>query len=485
MDAFFEPSQPDKTNRFYTGWLVFLFLVGALLWCVFLNWGRIPFEFHDWSEINAPRFAFISNAMREGVAPLHMADDTALRSLTDRFMAIPDVMLSPQIILLRWLDVGAFMLVNLLLLYAAGFAGLVKLMKHFRLSPIFFTIIFLLFNFNGHIVSHLSIGHYTWSGYFLLPWFFWLLARLESTAARFRWSWVSGMALLLALIFLQGSFHQYLWLLIFLGAFALGAWRHAWQIIVAAFFSGLLLMGRFLPVTLLLGQFDTEFHGGFPRIWNILQAMLIKQLPANSLPFMNFYSKLGYWEFDTYVGIIGTIMIAITVTLWVYQQFKARKLSPWMLPAALLLLFSVENVYQPIANLPIPILNGERVTARFVIMPLLTAIVIALPVVSAKLSENIDTAWKRSAIIFLTLYLTIDLTWQTLEWRVTEAVKAFPTTPTDLTTKVVGNHPDPIYTNMLLAGTLIAAFALVFLILMSRWQARRTETSPAPERIQD
>lgn len=33
-----------------------------------------------------------------------------------------------------------------------------------------FSILFLLFNINGHISAHLSVGHATWTGYFLFSW---------------------------------------------------------------------------------------------------------------------------------------------------------------------------------------------------------------------------------------------------------------------------------------------------------------------------
>ena len=305
IDSFFTSDPAQQLRRYHIGWLVLMFISGAVLWSIFLNRGSIPFDYHDWAEINAPRVAFAGDAAREGMLPLHMPDGSALRNLTDRYMSIPDVLLTPQLLLMRWVDTGRFMLVNLLLLYSVGFAGLVWLKQKYRLSGFLFTILFLLFNFNGHIVAHLSVGHYTWVGYFLLPWFFILLIKLEETPPARYWRWLSLMAGLLFFLFLQGSFHQYLWCLLFMGFYVLANWRKALPVIGGAFFSGLLLLVRFLPVTLLFGQFDIEFRGGYPRPWHIFSALMIERLPAELKEPINFNSNLGFWEFDLYVGIAG------------------------------------------------------------------------------------------------------------------------------------------------------------------------------------
>ena len=142
--AFFD-SQKEKDYSILTWiWLGFLLLLGLLVWGYFLNFGSIPFDYHDWAEINAPRIAFLKDAVTKGLLPLHMPDASALRGFTDRFMALPDVILSPQIILLRWLSVGDFVLVHTWLLYAIGFLGLFVLKQHLQLSLFSFTWLFFL-----------------------------------------------------------------------------------------------------------------------------------------------------------------------------------------------------------------------------------------------------------------------------------------------------------------------------------------------------
>ena len=149
-------------------WYGAWFVLGCALWVFFLNGGDIPFDFHDWAEVNAPRLAFVQDALRKGVFPLHMPDASALRGVTDRYFSLPDVFFTPQLFLMKWLSVGEFVLAHILILYAAGYIGLVRLSRRLKLSPAAFAVLFLIYNGNGHLLSHVAVGHATWGGTLLL-----------------------------------------------------------------------------------------------------------------------------------------------------------------------------------------------------------------------------------------------------------------------------------------------------------------------------
>ena len=212
-------------------WIAVLWLIGLFLFGQFFNWGSIPFDFHDWAEISAPRIAFVQDAVKTGQLPLHMPDGSALRNVTDRYMALPDVMLAPQMLLLGVMSVGWFVLVNVWLMYSLGLLGLVQLWKRLRLSPVSFAVLFLLFNFNGSILSHFSVGHVNYTGYFLYPWLFLLLIDLAQSDLRFSlksravWRWLAGYAFLLFFMLLNGSFHQFIWALMLTGLVGLFHWQ--------------------------------------------------------------------------------------------------------------------------------------------------------------------------------------------------------------------------------------------------------------------
>jgi hypothetical protein len=471
----FSGETPKQHPVFNKIWLVSLYLLGMILWGQFLNWGNIPFDFHDWAEINAPRMAFVRDAVIKGMLPLHMPDSSALRNVTDRFMSLPDVFLSPQALFLRFMQVGPFILLNTILLYTAAFLGLLWFKRKFQLSPIVFAFLFFLFNFNGHILAHTSVGHITWGGYYLFPWFFVLIFRLIDGERRLRWS--VEMALLLFLTVLQGSFHHFVWEGLFLVIFGLAAWRYWQPLLKSLVFAALFNMVRFLPPMLLLGQFDTDFLGGYPRPWQILLAMVKQVTPETSKAMMNFSSNLGYWEFDLYVGWAGILFLLAGLLLWLVQQRKIRRISPLIWPMIAIALFSIWNVYLPLTHLPIPILNGERVTSRMFILPFVLAMIL-----SAQTLQNwISQLQHRLILVAIGLpglvYLAVDLIRRTLQWQVTEAFRSFPTTPVNLAIKVVANHNDPPYTNLLAAGaciTLLSLIAAAFLV----WREKIKNAEP-------
>ena len=126
----------QKTEKLLFLCLILLALIG---WGVFLNFGDIPFDFHDWAEVNAPRIVFLKDAIEKGELPLHMPDSSALRGVTDRYFALPDIIISPQVLLLRWLTVGQFILVHTWLMIVLGFFGMLRLRKRFSLSLLSFT----------------------------------------------------------------------------------------------------------------------------------------------------------------------------------------------------------------------------------------------------------------------------------------------------------------------------------------------------------
>ena len=452
-------------------WVLAWFILGGCLWGQFLNWGNIPFDFHDWAEINAPRFAFLRDAVIKGVLPLHMPDGSALRNLTDRFMSLPDVFLSPQVLLMRFLDVGPFVLLNTLLLYTLGVWGLWSIKKRFGLSPVVFAFLFLLFNFNGHILAHTSVGHITWGGYYLSPWFFVLIFRLLD--GDHRWLWSVEMALFLFFTFLQGSFHQFVWECMFLGLLGMVAWKHWQPLLKALTFAGLFSMVRFLPPTLLLGQFDTDFYGGYRLPWQLLESMVKQVTPATSKPFINFGSNLGYWEFDLYVGWVGLAFILIGLFLWFKPQIMSRRFSPLLFPMIVLTLFSIRDIYLPFAHLPIPLLNAERVPSRMAILPFTQAMVLASVAVQAWLNRA-RPHWLVYLAAFLGLcYLGVDLSKRTLAWQVVEAFRQFPTTPVNLAIKVVSNHPDPVYINLLGWGAGVSLVGLIIAGLLVWFEHKR------------
>ena len=468
---FTEPDREYTHKIFSRFWLFFLLACILLGWGLFLNFGRIPFDYHDWAEVNAPRLAFLKDAITKGQMPLHMPDSSALRGVTDRYMALPDLILSPQVLLLRWMSVGTFVLFHTWLLILAGWFGLLRLRKRFSLSLLSFTWLVLLFYFNGHILSHYGVGHVTWGGYFLLSWFAELVFALldgEKGAV-----WEAKMAFLLFFFFLQGSFHQFVWCVIFLGFLALSSWKDLLTILRSGICAGLLSMVRIIPPALQMGAFDDDFLGGYRTPLQLLKAFVRIIAPADSLDQQKTGAVLGWWEFDIYTGIAGLLVLALGALAWLLIRNRGMGFPALICPVTVLSVFSIRNFYMLLRFFRIPLFSGERVSSRFLILPFVFILTAGLAALQRFIRKK---AFTDPANLLLTVGLIPSAwaLWKHLNvWKVTEAARGFPYTYTDLSIKVVANHPDPAYTNGLLIGLTITIVSIAGVLSRAARQRKR------------
>lgn len=464
--------------------LVLCTIFGGVMWGKFLNWGNIPFDFHDWSAINAARFEFLRQSVLQGVLPLHMVNGAFLKGFTDRFMTIPDVFLSPQLFLLRFMEIGPFILVNTLILYLISVWGLWWLKKHFSLSPLVFVFLFLLYNFNGHILAHMSVGHITWGGYFLFIWFLILVVKLLE--GDHSWRWIIGMALLLFVTLLQGSFHQFMLESWFLALLILVAWKHWRPLLLSVLFAALFCMVRVLPISLAFGKFDTEFLGGYPSIIAMFQSLVFNTSPKIALPFRIFDSPLGFWEFDLYIGKVGFLFILLGVVLWLWSQIKKRKFSPLLLPMAVITILSIGDLYLPLSKLPLPIFTSGRVTSRYFILPMIFVFVLSAKSIQDLLNDFRFKIVSMLILLAAVVYQIFDVIQQVSAWQVTQSFQVFPLTPVDLSRVKIGNHADPVYIQMILIGFCISVAALMvaaFLVLKERRNLKIAQADPDKEKV--
>ena len=474
--------QPEGEGRFRWlpwAWISTLYLGGALLWGKFFNWGRIPFDYLDWAEVWAPRLQVVRDALLKGVLPLHLDDAGALRNLTDRFFSIADVAFTPQMVLLRFMEIGPYILVNTLLLFTAALLGLLWLRQRFNLSLAAFSVLFLLFNFNGSIQAHLAVGHPSWWGYFLFPLLIVLVVQLLD--GEHGWWWSTRTALLLFFIWLQGAFHQYVWALMFLGLLAIVSWKHVVPLLRALIGALVISAWRILPPILIYQQVDTEFLGGFPAAWQLLRALLVIVPPEASLDVRSNINLLAWWELDLYVGLVGTaFLLYFGVFRWAGRARRGEGYPELLLPVAAMILLSIGRVYRLVMLLPVPLLTGERVSARMILLPLVFLLVMGAVELQRWLSgarSNGEETQPRAYVLYLVglgglLVMAHDL-WQHAKlWQVTNVFQVSDYTARDLTLITVSNHPDPLYTMMLAGGAVVTLLGIAGMLLFS-WRERK------------
>lgn len=465
--------EPPGTGRTWV-WIVtvaVMYLAGLVVWAYVLDAGRIPFGLHDWAEGTAHRLAFLQNAVREGRLPLHMPDGSALRNVTDRFISIPDTILSPQILLLGILSLGQFVLANTLLLFTAGFVGLVIVARRLHLSPFSFTIVFLLFSFNGHIADHIVVGNMHWAGYFLLS--FYALLIWDCVQGAPGWRWVLGFSLLSLFVFLQGAYHLFVMGLMFLGLLAIGEKRLRVPALKAGVASLLLSMGRLLPPALEAGKFDSEFLSGFLSVRQLIDSMVELRVPTPAQVFdTNPLLPLGWWEIDHYLGLLGLAFIAVFgIVLARRAGVLDRTLAVPIFGMALL---SIGRIYKPLNLLGIPLISSQRVATRFVIYSIVMLIVLGARTLERYLRDSRPSSAGRVGFVALLVLLGHDL-WQHVKlWRIAHMYDLFPLRDVDLSGEYVANHVDPAYTTVLVLGWSVALVTVLILTYAAMREKHQT-----------
>jgi hypothetical protein len=479
---FFTPEVPRSRRWLSWGWLALVYLLGIYWFGLFFSWGDHSLFFMDWADITGPRLTFLRDAIQTGQLPLHLSDPSTTHGSTYRYLTVPDVLVSPQAFLLARFSVTRFDFINVLLLYTAGYAGLLVLRRRLRLSLIAFTAVSLLYNFNGHILAHYSVGHSSWAGYFLFSWFIWLALRLADGDRSWRWTlYTSG---LMFIIWLQSSFHQYLWLLFFLGFCALFVRGAFWVSLRTGTFALLVSAFRLFPAILLTGKYNAQFVTGYPTLYSVWEALTNPGNQLNSYFFPIGFESAGEWEFCAYIGLAAALAL---LYFGIYRGL-VRRGSPFRalaLPIAGIFFLSLGQVYGWVRLLPIPILQGERVSSRMFSVVLVFLIVLAAERFQRWLDEcsapdgspaNIAPRIASTLVVLLTaneLWLNVQA------WRVSNAEKFSWWVYFDRHKWFVANQmQDTLYIGLILGGLVVSVLSLAGLGF-AVWHEKRRARLPA------
>jgi hypothetical protein len=449
-----------------------LFIWGVSLVGTFFSWGNISFDFLDWAEVTGPRYALLRDAAQKGVLPLHAANTTALRGVTDRYFAIADTPFLPEYLLLPYLETGQYIFYDTLLFYTIGFIGIFLIYRKYHLSPLTFTFFYLLFNFNGNLTSHLAVGHSIWIGQFLLPYFILLVMSLVERQS-LTWRWYLGLVMTMLVILGAGYFHLYFWCLLFLVVLALLEWRLIKPVFLGGLFIGLASLPRLLPVSLSLSGITQEYLGGFSSLTDMLDGLIVLRDPLRAVHAITDTFPLNGWETDFYVGLSGLALLIVCGILLPLRREQGWKAPQARLLAACLVLaaFSIGGVFAQVTRVfTIPPFTGERVTSRMLILPLMFVLTLSVIYLPREFANRQLAPWMQLLGIGFAGLLFHDLHQHLQAWRIRyldAMVDLFPKVNFDPTQHSLANHPDPTYTAMLAGGAIIALITLGFLVAMS------------------
>jgi hypothetical protein len=450
----------NSNKKKFAIFLLILFVTGIVFWVKYLELSSIFYSNHDWPNIYS-YLTTLQQALREGQIPFHTS---IFIQGTNRFLANPEIPLSPQILLLLFQDPKLFVLTNSLILYTVGFIGIYLIQRKFSLSPFSLTILFLLFNFNGHIVAHLSVGHYMWMGYFFLPYFVLFLS--EIYLGKPTKSVPFNLAFVLFAIILQGSVHIFVFCLMFLIlslAFVRSNKRVVWSSVV---YSVLLASFKLWPATLI--YFFRAWASGYPTIADSVKSLMV------IAPDNNFVIRdTGFWEYNLYIGILGfvfLIVFAITPYLMNRKRQYYKQLDALFLPVSIMSFLSVGYIYQSIVEfIQIPFLKIERVPSRFLIIPFEFLLLIAV-LQFDKIFRSKRITVGKSIIAFIVLGIESNsLLFNARVWRLHAIESRFLQTYSSIDVNnaiSIISIADPGYLLVLIASWAISLLTLIYLIII-------------------
>jgi hypothetical protein len=282
------------------------------------------------------------------------------------------------------------------------------------------------------------------------------------------------MGVTLGAMLLQGSFHVFVWCVLFLllqmavgpGRLAIGAGL-AW--------AGAFSLLRLAPAAVILqGRRDAELQTGYPGLVELVQGLAIVRDAGVPRTGGGSMGGLQWWEFDTYVGPVALVWLLV---------FGLRALVPadrrWRLavPIGVMTLLSMDRLYAPVNALGIPLLASQRVTSRFLIVPLLLVAVLA-----AIESERWRTAGARvrTSLLWLTAAATLVLlALHSHTWRTERVESLLPKPPhaRDLDVVIVPPETEGPKDALYVATVRVSALASVAALGVALWRWRSNRGS--------
>lgn len=459
VNSLFQPNDSPGSRLLERTLLVILYLFGVVLWVRFLNYGNIPNDRLDWADITFPRLHVIQQAVQQAKLPLYVAEESGLKGVTNLFLSIPDQILSPDVFLLGFLSIEQFIIIHILIFYSLGYWGLILFKGKYKLSFFAFFPLFLLFNFNGHIVSHLSVGHLTWASYFLYSFFFLLIFEIFDDQL-LSWKWIARMSFLQFFIFLSGGYHQFVWALMILFVLFLFVKNNKITIFYSIISSICANFFRILPAALLTENLDMGFLAGFPTTEKIIESLYKMSSIENMLFFDKTKVDILGWELYFYLGLVGLVYI-LYFSITFFRDNKDQEILKLVIPSFILLFLASGNFYKFFFETGIPLLSGERISSRFLIMTILIMLFVT--------SLQIQKIFKRkigyinSGIALGSIMISNDLLQNLFEWGISNVVEYYPIgiyTPLSL-----GEGNDPLYIGLLITGGVLSIISIIFFIL--------------------
>lgn len=467
-------SQVQRALYWCTATVVYLF--GLLKWAAFSNYGHMTFTAGDWYKEHA-FYSVLNQAFSQGIIPYHTNVEF---HGTYRFLALPEIVFSPQVFVLYFTDnIGRFILFHTLVLYTVGFLGCLAISKYYKLSSYSFSLMSILLLFNGHITSHLAVGHTMWGGYFFLPWLFLALVRLSDGSRRPIRS-ILAIAMVLFLILLQGSLHLFVGCLVFLVVFVLFNPSHLKTITAAVAAASVLSAYRLVPALLSFGDHELYFQSGYPTLRDLFDALTVVRRPSIDMV-GGITGALYWWELDVFIGFSAVLVVAIFGVYYPFFRDRDVNLPAQIFaPVLVMAVLSISHFFSPIAHLPIPLATVERVPSRFIVFALVWMTISAGVSSSRFLHRQKNRLIAYSIALFILLQTSFELMTHLRFWNVQNVNASLPSIPA-LAIRIVDSPGDRLFETVVNTSFVITVAALLVWLGMTVAARRNAEDTPKKE----
>lgn len=455
----------------HTFLLIAIFTAGVLHWVAFFNRGNLSLtsDPSDWIK-ESVYLNTLREAQERGIIPWAWEEPYYQ---TANFLGNPEIILTPDVLLLRRIDNPTFFLIHILLFYTLGFAGSILLARKLDLNFVSFLVFWLLFNFNGYIVSHLAIGHIQWAGYFLLPFIFtFLLSWIKFPPKEYperTQKTVFSAALTLSLLFWNGSLHIAILSFIFIYLTLLFSWNLFGSILKTTALSILLSAGRLLPAALSFWKKNLYgIHPGYPNFSFFIKAL-------TTLRDFNYRQTRGltWWEFDIYIGCTALAILAIMLIIRVLQKGKPLPLSI-IFAAGIMFILSFGKIYLNLANSQIPFYSAVRIPSRFIIFPAMILFIIGTTTLAQLIKKHKFLGY---LALLSTPVIAYELARHSFLWRV---IRLETDTPTAAIPNIeIAQNVNTLYQSGVIVGWLVSLLTLsgiIYFVLRKKIYANKFST---------
>lgn len=331
------------------------------------------------------------------------------------FANAEESVLTPVNLLLPFVSLYHFFIYHLSIHYLCALVGFVLLRKLFNLPYFSILVMFVIFGFNGRILSNYYVGHAGFITYMWLPLLFYFYFSFMRSLTRTLF-YASATALTMTMIFFEGGVHLINWiLLLFIGdgvlivggaiiqrggtsARRIGAPLRFW-VVTLLLFTGLSALKLF-PVCYTWGGMQFVGGGlGYRDICFFAQTFYQSGL-GSSIPFKEFWLQEAY----NYIGMGASLLAIAALVYALFMQGDAlvRRIA---ILALLFLVFSMDTIYISIFG-HVPVVQQERAPTRFVFIAL-ALISVLIPIFLSRVMERLKIAASIRELLMLFIGATV------------------------------------------------------------------------------